>query len=324
MKTLITLLLVALICAVLFDQAASYKTTKATKTNHSVKAGNSTSISKKGCGSSLPSGMTAGGKSKTFTLGGRTYLLYVPKSYDKSTPTGIVFAFHGAGGTSENQESNTGLSKSSINSKYIAIYPQGDNKHWEGAPYATKGVDDVAFVRQIIENVSTKFCVDRERIYASGHSNGGGFTAFLACSPMSAEIAAFTANSAAMYQGASSKNCKPAEVAIKCNPGRAQYPFMEIHGTADQQIPYHGGVQHSECLPSVPVYMQKAAARMKLDAKNSTTPTSYGAIYKWGGGLLTHVMVEGMGHTWTGGFKGFVASKAALDFFEKWTLKSKL
>jgi predicted peptidase len=44
------------------------------------------------------------------------------------------------------------------------------------------GVNDVSFVQQLVDKSSTYLCIDPNRLYASGHSNGG-FTYTLASDP---------------------------------------------------------------------------------------------------------------------------------------------
>ncbi|KAG0650479.1 Heterokaryon incompatibility protein [Hyphodiscus hymeniophilus] len=147
-----------------------------------------------------------------------------------------------AGGYSEKQQRITGLSDPSlkINGKpFLVVYPQGVNntewemKHiWKGAPYENKTVDDIGYVFDIISNVSSTYNVDRSRIYACGKSNGGGFTALLACRPdTSAVFAAFAPVSPALYQGSYSfYNCTPS----------GPKPILHSHGVEDVITPFHG------------------------------------------------------------------------------------
>ena len=42
-------------------------------------------------------------------------------------------------------------------------------------------VDDVAFARALVAQVSTTACIDPKRVYATGFSMGGGMAHYLAC-----------------------------------------------------------------------------------------------------------------------------------------------
>jgi polyhydroxybutyrate depolymerase len=69
-------------------------------------------------------------------------------------------------------------------------------------------------------------------VYAAGKSNGGGFTAYLACrQDTSTLFAAFAPVSPALY---------PASLAFSgCNPARP-VPIINSHGVIDGTIPFNG------------------------------------------------------------------------------------
>ncbi|KAI9636348.1 Alpha/Beta hydrolase protein [Dioszegia hungarica] len=174
---------------------------------------------------------------------GRTYLFHLPGAYNASNGAHpLVLSFHGAGGTSANQERLSQFSQDGLlinELPIIAAYPQGANNAaenrtgvWYSAPYYNKTVDDVQFAKDIVTDIQNAYCVDRIRIYASGKSNGGGFTAYLACRPdTSVLFAAFAPVSPALY---------PESLAFKgCNPARA-VPIINAHGVLDTTIPFAG------------------------------------------------------------------------------------
>jgi len=80
----------------------------------------------------------------------------------------------------------------------------GYNKGFQSNPdWSGLGLDDVGFVRYLLDDMNSKYCVDTGRVFAVGHSNGGGFVNMLACDPeMSVRFAAFAMNSAACYTSA--------------------------------------------------------------------------------------------------------------------------
>lgn len=104
-----------------------------------------------------------------------------------------------------------------------------------GSPYASSSVDDITFTQQLLTYLSSHYCLDSTRFYASGHSNGGGFCNTIACWPgLSGRFAAFAPNSAAIYVGSRGPN-------DVCKPDHAITPMLELHGHADPVIPYDGG-----------------------------------------------------------------------------------
>ncbi|KAF7968539.1 hypothetical protein HWV62_30155 [Athelia sp. TMB] len=84
----------------------------------------------------------------------------------------------------------------------------------------------------ILQDLQENLCVDISRIYASGKSNGGGFTNLLACNSTSAAVfAAFAPVSAALYSETTPL--------AGCKPGRI-IPIINFHGLSDDIIPFDG------------------------------------------------------------------------------------
>ncbi|KAJ7056905.1 alpha/beta-hydrolase [Mycena amicta] len=176
--------------------------------------------------------------------GNRTFLVHLPTAYSPSTPHALVVSFHGFKSSALKQERITGLSEAGvlINGKgIVAVYPEGQFgpgkngnesiRAWQGAPYSPPGVDDVAFTQELLSHLSDNLCLDSNRFYASGKSNGGGFTNLLACTPQTANLfAAFAPVSPALYAGANPTNCAP---------GRP-VPIVNFHGLSDRIIPFGG------------------------------------------------------------------------------------
>jgi len=215
------------------------------------------------------------------TIGTRSFLVHIPANYDPSSPHAVVLSFHGRGASDKVQETITGLSKPGLliaNKGIIAVYPMGafgTGKHkkpsraWKGAPYASKEVDDFAFVDDMLDAVKSNLCVDPARVYASGMSNGGGFVNLLACSAdMAPKFAAFAPVSAALYSGT--------HPFTSCDPGRA-VPIINFHGSADKTIPFLGRnvTDTADRTPAIPDWREGWVTRNGCDPtapSNVTTP----------------------------------------------------
>jgi poly(3-hydroxybutyrate) depolymerase len=83
----------------------------------------------------------------------------------------------------------------------------GKKGAWQGDPDVQ--ADDVKFTLELLDNITKTFCIDGDRIYTSGISNGGGFAAnVLACDAIaSTKFAAFASASGAYYQDGSKDKC---------------------------------------------------------------------------------------------------------------------
>jgi poly(3-hydroxybutyrate) depolymerase len=121
----------------------------------------------------------------------RTYTINIPSSYNEDEKSPLIISYHGNAGNSDSQHLLSEFSNERYNPDMISVFPQGVNGHWEGASYATHGVDDLQFTNDLLDHLQSEYCIDRARIYANGKSVGGGFTNLLACSPVGARFAAF-------------------------------------------------------------------------------------------------------------------------------------
>lgn len=246
-----------------------------------------------GCGTEPA---VAPGSSATLTLesGGieRSAIVHVPAAYDPLDPTPVVLAFHGRGSTGAEIQAFSGIDALPA----IAVYPEGvptdGRQAWQGAPYAAPGVDDVAFVDDLLDAVEAGYCVDERRILATGKSNGGGLVALLACTS-SDRIAAFVPVAGAYYPGTTAG----------CDGGAAA-PVLAFHGTADATIAYEGGVGNGEPYLGVGTWLDGWADRDGCVTSTTRPLTADTTSTTWRGcdrGLaVEHVAVVGGGHTWPG------------------------
>ena len=165
----------------------------------------------------------------------RTYLLYIPASYDAARATPLVLAFHGIGLNAEEMARISGLSKQADTSGFIIVYPNGtgEKKSWNGGhccgEAAKNNVDDVGFVRALIDELATFINIDPDRVYATGFSNGAIMVYRLACE--------LPDRIAAIGPVAATQILDDQEA---CHPARS-VPVIHFHGTADRLNPYNGG-----------------------------------------------------------------------------------
>ena len=116
----------------------------------------------------------------------------------------------------------------SDNEKFILVYPQASSDA-NGIPIWNLGsvnskatdVDDVGYISHLIDRISEFYSVDRDRIYATGFSNGGYLSFELACK-LSSKIAAFASVAGHMF----------IDTYNECSPTHPT-PFLSINGTED-------------------------------------------------------------------------------------------
>jgi polyhydroxybutyrate depolymerase len=114
----------------------------------------------------------------------RQALVYAPKA---DAPAPVVFAFHGHGGSAERAARQFQFHK--LWPEAIVVYmqglptpgmtdPDGKKAGWQKSP-GDQGDRDLKFFDAVLDSLKKDYKVDARRIYASGHSNGGGFTYLL-------------------------------------------------------------------------------------------------------------------------------------------------
>lgn len=124
-----------------------------------------------------------------FTVDGvlRTALVYAPPSA-KTNATPLVFVFHGHGGSA--RQAARGFHIDREWPEAISVYmqglntvgqltdPQGLRSGWQAA-VDNDGNRDLKFFDAVLARMKQDYNVATNRIYATGHSNGGGFTYLL-------------------------------------------------------------------------------------------------------------------------------------------------
>ena len=166
----------------------------------------------------------------------REYILFVPQSYSNQ-PVPLLFNFHGFGDTAEQYINYADMRSLAESEQFILVYPQGScldgSSHWnpclvEGDNKST--TDDLGFVEAMIDDISSNFNIDSERVYAIGYSNGG-MMAYGLANYKSNLITAVASVSGSMLDCAGTIS-RPV-------------PVIHLHGTSDGVIPFNGSSDYN-------------------------------------------------------------------------------
>ncbi len=181
-----------------------------------------------------PSPLAAGNHDASLQHDGRTrtYTLHVPPGVTGAEPVALVFDLHGAGGNGLQQRQMSGWEAVADREGFLVVYPDGVDGYWnvDDTCCGTAGsekIDDVGLIRVMIDTLSGQTCIDSQRIYVSGFSNGGGLAHRMGCD--AADVVA------AVAPVATDLRTQP------CNAVRA-ISMMEVRGMSDSLEPYEGGV----------------------------------------------------------------------------------
>ena len=114
----------------------------------------------------------------------REALVSIPEGASKEKPAPVVFGFHGHGGSMRNASRQFGVEE--VWPEAVVVYmqglktptardPAGDKPGWQNRP-GIQGDRDLKAFDAFLALIKSKTTIDENRIYATGHSNGGGFT----------------------------------------------------------------------------------------------------------------------------------------------------
>jgi polyhydroxybutyrate depolymerase len=236
----------------------------------------------------------------------RTYLLY--SAGPTSRPRPLILVFHGALDTAQNTIQETDFEQAADRRGLLVAFMQGYLNTWnEGAghtPEEVAGIDDVTYTTGVLNQIERRYRVDRTRIAAAGFSNGALMSELLGCR-IASRLTLVVPVAGPL----------PVSVSPGCRPARP-ISVLEIHGTADQSIPYGGGpfagVGGGTTVLSAPASAARWAALDGCAATPQTSGAGTAIVLTTYSRCRKHVTValraiQGGAHSWTAGIGGTVA-----------------
>ena len=239
----------------------------------------------------------------------RNYLVFAPKRFDKPLP--MVLALHGGGSNARQMERYTRFNDLAAKEGFLVVYPEAVDGNWndgrgiEGVRAQQENIDDVKFVRTILDCMSKEHKIDRSRVFCTGISNGAFMSHRLAteASDVITAIAPVVGGMA------------PA-MAKKFHPDQP-VSILIIQGDADPLVPIRGGMvgfprgrKRGQVIPTeetISLYLRRngnqgdpTVTTLDRDEKDGTSVEI--RRYPDGpGGVRTQVyIVRNGGHTWAG------------------------
>lgn len=148
----------------------------------------------------------------TLTVGGKTrnMIVYAPAGIAQNRP--LIIQMHGYNQDAGYQKAQAKWEPIADTGKFIVAFPNGINRAWD-----ISGNSDIDFILAIIDNLYTKYGIDKSRVYLSGFSMGG-FLTYHAMGKIADKIAAFAPVSGSM--GGNFTSSRP-------------IPILHTHGDAD-------------------------------------------------------------------------------------------
>ena len=201
----------------------------------------------------------AGGEPEQITIGGeRTAELVLPSGHGE-VPIPLVVSLHGYGGDAEIHDWYFGLSERVAEYGFALITPEGTvdergNRFWNATDsccnFHGSEVDDYGWMRSLVAEAAEM--VDLSGVYLVGHSNGGFMSYRMACDGLD--------GLAAIVSLAGSSFGDPA----RCD-GAAPVSVLQVHGTADVDIPYEGTLEYDGGYPGAVELVERWGERAVCD-----------------------------------------------------------
>ena len=119
----------------------------------------------------------------------RCYDVHVPPAFDGLTRLPLVLALHSWRGNAGMLKAETNLSQKADVSGFVVAYPEGsrvdmqqpfdldtNRQTWNDGSgrfhSGLRGVDDVGFIRALLDRMRGEYAIDLDRVYATGFGNG--------------------------------------------------------------------------------------------------------------------------------------------------------
>ena len=229
----------------------------------------------------------------------RSTLVHAPTGLDHPA---LVLVLHGLGGSGSDMQNSTQMDKVADREKFVVAYPSAVGGTWDYAG----AKNDYAFFKAIIDTTAARFQVDRDRVYITGFSQGGG----------EAVYAAFS------YPDVYAAVARVSSVGSGAPVPKRPIPILLTFGTKDLYTPA--------------TFMASVAQWLKIDSCNATpavtrpypttntksvvTRLSYGGCAQ--GTAVVADSIQGGGHEWPNNTSTKVNNAEEVwAFFKQYTLK---
>ena len=247
----------------------------------------------------------------------REYILYVPNSYDETSATPILFNFHGFGGSASQFISRADMRAEAELNSFILVYPQGSCldgvPHWNPCPIDgdnKSSADDLGFFEAMVNEISSQYNLDMERIYAAGFSNGG-MMAYGLANYKSDLIAAVASVSGSML------DC----LETPSHP----MPVLHLHGTSDGVLPYNGDASFNSVQSTLDYWtnFNNTVSTPTINSDNTSGMTIEQYVYDQGDNSVSveHYKYIGGDHVWFNElYQGQNASELVWNFMSRYDI----
>jgi len=194
----------------------------------------------------------------------RSYRIHIPPSYDRQKAIPMVFVLHGSGLTANSKTAKpySDMDEKADEEGFIVVYPNGEilrfsqyinhpiallwdlyslafiSREWNR--WDDNNIDDVGFIRNLINHLKSNLNINSSRIYIMGIS-GGAMMTYRLGAELSDQIAAISPIAGTIggigYASSPEDTISPYIIPEPIKP----LPVIAFNGLKDEAVPYNGG-----------------------------------------------------------------------------------
>ncbi|MGH9069643.1 MAG: alpha/beta hydrolase family esterase [Acidimicrobiales bacterium] len=237
---------------------------------------------------------------ESITVGGldRSYYLVRPKTIPAGSQLPMVVILHGINASISLASHRTGFLPLAADGAAILLYPVGYHEAWNAGSCCTNNgappnINDVAFIADVVRQVTADQPVDAKEVYVTGYSNGGKMSYRVACFESSL-FAGFGAG-----QAVANSSC------VSARPE----DFVLVDSTGDPESQHNSSqppiVQSGFTELSVPAQIAKFVSLDHCAGEPTTTKIGEFTLESWtgcaGGTHVELADISGGSHAWPDG-----------------------
>jgi len=259
---------------------------------------------------------------------GRTYKVYLPKSYRDGAPVPLVVMLHGCTQDPDTFATGTRMNQLADSQGFAVMYPAQPqtahpNKCWNWFKPEDQARDsgEPALIAGMVQQVEHEYAIDPHAVYAAGLSAGAAMTVILGatypdmfaglgvCSGLEYQAATNEGNAwAVMNTGGPDPRTAGAHAYQTMGSNAHVMPVMVFHGTADTVVAPKNADQ---IVAQWAVTNDQISGQTTLESEQPETTSgqvSGGRRYtaktyrdQAGTAVIEEVLVDQMPHAWSGG-----------------------
>lgn len=228
----------------------------------------------------------------------RTMMVYAPKNIEKDRP--LIIQMHGMNQDAGFQHDAAKWEEIADTARFVVVFPNGEGRAWD-----ISGDKDVNFLKAIINDMGSKYGIDKKRVYVSGFSMGG-MMSYHAANKMGDMIAAIAPVSGYPFgAGANSKR---------------MMPVIHTHGTTDDVVGYSGGADYAKKWANY----EGCGTYEKIAKYPANRPSTAATLEKWtgckDGSEVRLITIAGKGHWYSMDLASVNTSDEIWNFCKRFSL----